>query len=123
MGIPLKLRATSFATRQDLGRFARAVTDGKTISQALAVGDNGVGAWNDNTWPVAGVPIVALPPSIAKHNRNVLVCLEGSTKSFTAYCRDKSPEGVIDLAPSALKAAGLDPDTELSTTATVTLLP
>lgn len=130
MPAPLTLRATSFATRQDLAAFARFIEDAPadmSVSRArrlaYAVGDNGVGAWGDPTWLDGGMPIVALPPSLARHNRQVLVTLKGSKVSFTAYCRDKAPEGVIDLAPSALRAAGLDPDTSLSTTATVLPLP
>lgn len=41
--------ATSFADPKDLLRYQEAKSEGKTEQQALAVGDNGIGFWGDNT--------------------------------------------------------------------------
>ena len=41
--------ATSFADPADIARYLTAKAAGKTEEQALAVGDNGIGYWGDNT--------------------------------------------------------------------------
>src|ERR1700731_1878850 len=107
----MNLKATSFATRQDLAAFAKAVTDGMTPQEALSVGDNGVGAWNDATWEVDAIPPIVAMPSPTPHNAMVNVAMKG--KTVECIVKDRSPSGVVDLSPSALKAFGLDPDTEL----------
>ena len=86
---PTKARATSFATRQDLAHFAKCVTDGGTAKGCLNVGDNGVGAWGDDTWRTTGPAICALPATVAGHNKNVRVTLSiGDKKPFECICRD-----------------------------------
>lgn len=120
----MTLHATSFATRQDLAAFARAIEHGHTAHEALAVGDNGLGAYGDATWNPDGKAIVALARTVAGHNRRVRVRLfnEGHKQAFDAVVRDIAPAGVVDLNPAALIAAGLGPDTELSDMASVELL-
>lgn len=109
------MKATSFATRQDLAAFCRAVTHGQTPREALAVGDNGMGAWGDATWHTTGVPICALARSVAGHNARIKVTLSvGHRQPFVCFVRDVAPAGIIDLNPAALIAAGLDADTELA---------
>lgn len=116
----MKLKATSFATRQDLAAFSACVTKGNTPDDCLNVGDNGVGAWNDATWQTdAHPPIVAMPSPTAKH---AMVSVTMNGKTVDCIVKDRSPQGVVDLAPSALVAFGLDPDTELSTIAEVEIL-
>jgi len=119
----MKLKATSFATRQDLAAFAHAVVQGKSPREALSVGDNGVGAYGDATWRITPPAIVALARSVASHNQVVSVKLldAGHGNEFDAVVRDIAPAGIVDLNPAALIAAGLMPDTELSATAVVTL--
>lgn len=115
----ITLRATSFATRQDLAAFSAAVTAGKTVQQAIDDddGDNGVGAWNDPTWPPeAKPPIVAMPAPIPR-GTIVDVTMNGGT--VQCVVKDRSPQGVVDLSPSALRAFGLASDTDLNTTAEV----
>lgn len=41
--------ATSFADPADIEAYNLAKAEGKTEQEALAVGDNGIGAWGDNT--------------------------------------------------------------------------
>lgn len=116
----MNLKSTSFATRQDLAAFAKAVTDGMTAEEALSVGDNGVGEWQDSTWePDANPPIVAMPSPTP---RNTMVSVTMRGKMVECIVKDRSPAGVVDLAPSALKAFGLDPDTELLDEAIVEVL-
>jgi len=111
----MNARATSFSTRQDLARFAKCVTDGGSVTHCLSVGDNGVGAWGDNVWDPSGPPICALPSGVAVHNRQVRVTLSiGSGRPFNCICRDIAPEGVIDLNPAALLAAGLTVDQDIN---------
>jgi hypothetical protein len=70
--------------------------------------------------------MVALPPAqiaakwgTSKKGRGKKVRVELAIgNSFVAEVRDKGPNGVIDLNPAALLAAGLPQDTELSTQAT-----
>lgn len=113
----MKLKATSFATRQDLAAFSACVTKGNSVNDCLNVGDNGVGAWNEQTWePHSMPPIIAMPSPAAKDSL-WNVTMNGET--VQCICKDRSPSGVVDLAPSALKAFGLDPDTELLSTADV----
>jgi hypothetical protein len=113
----MNLKATSFATRQDLANFGACVTRGGSVQDCLNVGDNGVGAWGDPTWePNAIPPIVAMPSPTPKH---ALVNVTMNGKTVECIVKDRSPHGVVDLSPSALKAFGLDPDTELLTQADV----
>lgn len=114
------LRATSFATRPDLASFGACVTKGNSVQDCLNVGDNGVGMWNDPTWELdASPPIVAMPAPTPKH---ALVNVTMNGKTVQCIVKDRSPQGVVDFAPSALIAFGLPPDTELSSTAEVDLL-
>jgi hypothetical protein len=58
------------------------------------------------------------------HNTLVKVTLAiGHGQPFVCIVKDRGPSGTIDLAPSALLAAGLDADYELLTTAEVEVLP
>lgn len=134
------MKATSFATIQDLRGFiaeslkflSRETLAGlcaqitplltpDQLNQCLEKGDNGVGKWNDPTWqPDASPPIVALPLPHAPGTM-VKVTLQGG-QPFTAECKDRSPHDVVDLAPSALQAAGLGVDDQLLTSADVELL-
>jgi hypothetical protein len=121
-------RATSFATFKDLRNYIKCLLAGGSETACYANGDNGEGAWGDVT-AQASVAMVALPVSEmekkfgkgnsrAARGKLVRVTLAGRVQSFTAEVRDKAPDGVIDLNPGALVAAGLPVDTELSTTAT-----
>ena len=107
------MKATSFATRQDLAAYCQAVTDGVSPTEALKYGDNGVGAWNDPTWDPNGVAICALPKPW-KHNDEVRVIIPQLNKSVVCLVRDRGPSGVVDLNPAALKAFGLDPDANIA---------
>lgn len=116
----MTLKATSFATRQDLAAFSVCVSKGNTVNDCLNVGDNGLGAWGDQTWePTANPPIVAMPLPTAKH---AMVAVTMNGKTVDCITKDRSPAGVVDFAPSALIAFGLAPDTELLSTAEVELL-
>ncbi len=106
------MKATSFATRQDLARFAANVTHGQSVEEALNTGDNGVGAWGDPCWHVNDVPICALPPPWT-HNQQVNVTIPQLNKTVVCFVRDRSPSGIVDLNPSTLKAFGLDPDADI----------
>lgn len=116
----MNMKCTSFSTRQDLAAFSACVTKGNTVDDCLSVGDNGVGAWNQPTWQLnAKPPIVAMPSPTPK---NALVNVTMNGKTVQCITKDRSPSGVVDLAPSALMAFGLDPDTELLSTADVELV-
>lgn len=107
-------RATSFATPQDLRGYIKCRDAGGSPAACLSKGDNGEGAWGDETW-VLDVAICALPRTVARHNARVRVLLTaGHGEAFECLCRDIAPSGVIDLNPGALTAAGLALDTELS---------
>jgi len=53
--------ASSFADPADVAAYERAKAEGKSDQEAFAVGDNGVGKWNDSTREGSG-PSCALPP-------------------------------------------------------------
>lgn len=104
--------ATTFADPADVRRYRAAIAAGATEQQALAVGDNGVGAWGDDTTN-PNDPIVALPrdtPGIA-HNR--LVQVTGPSGTVMARVADKMPAtrnirngAAIDLNPATALATG-----------------
>lgn len=128
--------ASCFATLSDLRAYNAAIAAGKTEQEALALGDNGIGCWGDNTAQTV-TPMCALPPEImlttwgsndAARRQPVLVTL-ASDPSRSAVCivadldehiaipaqangRDyQTRNGTgIDLNPAALQALGFDPE-------------
>ena len=101
-------RATSFADVADLRSFNRAKRDGKTTEEALAVGDNGVGAWGHST--VAGTgPCCALAKTVEGFRPLRVVRIFYGEKHVDADVRDIAPSGVIDLNPDACEELGLAP--------------
>lgn len=124
------LRATSYATRQDLAAYIACRDGGGSSGHCTSTpgeGDNGVGAWGDATWRTDQA-WCALGLSLTVKHRSVRVTLFSKTTgvqigtSFECAQGDKGDEGIIDLNPGCLKAAGLDPDTELDATAQVEFL-
>ena len=116
----MNARATSFATLRDLRAFIGCLRKGNTFRDCLQVGDNGTGAWGDNTATLR-VPLVALPAaelidrwgsSAAGRGKMVRVEVENCIP-FHATVGDIAPAGIIDLNPAALVAAGLPSDCEL----------
>lgn len=123
----MRAKATSFATLKDLVGYIKCRNGGGSITGCYLKGDSGVGAWNDVTAQL-DVPMVALPPSemvkkwgqskLARGKKvRVRLLSSGHGNEFVCEVRDKGPNGVIDLNPAALVAAGLPSDTELSVTA------
>jgi hypothetical protein len=114
--------ASSFADLKDLAAYKKAIAQGKTERQALAVGDNGIGCWGDKT-ARDDIPMCALPPEdwMAKwgpgHNargKKVAVTFKG--KTVTGELRDTMPHKAditngtgIDLNPGFAKTFGLTP--------------
>lgn len=105
--------ATSFADPADVRAFERCKSTGKSDHQCFAVGDNGIGLWEDST--VAGTgPCCALPAS-AWHEfyhtaRKKKVVVEVHDKQVVCELRDTSgSRNVVDLNPDACTALGLVP--------------
>lgn len=126
----ITLRATSYATRQDLAAYSACRDAGHTPAYCTSTsggGDNGFGAWGDATWRTDQA-WCALGASLAAKHRGVSVTLFSKTtgaqlgNTFECEQGDKGDEGVIDLNPGCLKAAGLDPDLELDAVAQVEFL-
>lgn len=98
--------ASVFANPADLADYAK--------HHSLATGDNGVGAWGDDTTSDTE-PMVALPRDTitdADHGRQVIV-MGASGTPFTARVADKMPATAnirngarIDLNPAAARLAG-----------------
>ena len=108
------MKATSFATRQDLAAFARRAAQFLTRSQldeCLSVGDQGIGAWGDATWHTTGQPMCALPHPW-QHNERVRVTIP-QLGSVECLVMDRAPTGVVDLNPAALFALCLPPDEDI----------
>lgn len=112
--------ATSFADPADVRRFRVCKQKGHSDTYCFNYGDNGIGAWGDNT-AQEKTPMVALPPEhmIEKfgrwqkaHKAKVLVEVNGRTTE--AIVADRMPfrkyrryENMIDLNPAALKKLSL----------------
>jgi len=98
--------ATSFADASDLLAYNRALHDGRTPQEALAVGDNGLGAWNRSTVKGTG-PCFALHPSVEGFRPGRLARITYGEKYVDADLRDIAPKNVIDLNPDTCEALGL----------------
>jgi len=101
-----RIRATSFADPADLRAYNRARFNGKSHSEALAVGDNGLGAGGLST--VAGTGPCCAFADFPKY-RGKLVRVFYGEKHVDCDVRDAGPSGVIDLNPDAVNALGLRP--------------
>lgn len=113
--------ASSFADPADVAAYKRCLNSGKTPKQCLAVGDNGVGVWGDDT--TVAKPICALPPDdwLAKWKRGSIargkrIELSFADKKAICELRDTMPAKAhitngagIDLNPGAADALGLKP--------------
>lgn len=115
-----KVTASSFADPADIAAYRQAIAQGKTESEALKLGDNGIGKWGDDTTPV-DKPMCALPPEdwIAKwgkgsaaRGKKVSVTYKG--KTVIGELRDTMPhkENIkngagIDLNPGFANAFGV----------------
>jgi hypothetical protein len=104
--------ASVFADPQDLKRYHAAIAGGATEKEALAVGDNGEGAWGDDTTS-HNIPMVGLPSDTPglKHGRMVEV--DGPQGKVIAKVADKMPstenlqgKANIDLNPAAAYLVG-----------------
>jgi hypothetical protein len=111
--------ASEFATTSDLDAYNRAIAEGKTEDEALAVGDNCIGCWGDSTAAGTG-PCCAIPPddmvteygavAFAKHQQ-VIVTNPLNGKAIVCTIKDRMPwkkditNGAgIDLNPDACEA-------------------
>jgi hypothetical protein len=104
--------ASIFAHPKDIEEYNKAIARGLTEKQALKVGDNGIGAWGDDTTN-PNDPIVALPTDTPGFARNRLVEVQGPKGKIVARVADKMPASAnlegdanIDLNPAAAKAVG-----------------
>ena len=100
---------TTFGTPSDLADFAK--------HKSLATGDNGVGAWGDDT--TGSTPFVALPPSTLKAYgidpntaRGTPVTLMANGKTVQAVVGDKMPDNSsngagIDMNPATATGLGI----------------
>ncbi|HEX7723701.1 MAG TPA: hypothetical protein VF397_16185 [Pyrinomonadaceae bacterium] len=114
--------ASSFADPKDVAAYKKAIAQGKTEAQALKVGDNGIGAWGDNT-ATEDVAMCALPPEDWKakwgsgqnaRGKKVSVTYKG--KTVIGELRDTMPHKAnikngagIDLNPGFAKAFNVTP--------------
>lgn len=113
------VRASSFADPADVRAYKRCLRSGRTPKQCLAVGDNGIGLWGDDT--TVDKPMCALPRTVwqAKWGRGNAARgkrIEISFRGRKAVCelRDTLPAKPkhnvgIDLNPGAARALGLTP--------------
>ncbi len=109
--------ASSFADPADVAAYKAAKAAGKTEKEALAVGDNGIGCWGDDTTS-DDAPMCALPPDDWKakwgtgskaRGKKVQVTYKGKTvigelrDTMPAKANIKNGAG-IDLNPGFAKA-------------------
>ena len=98
-----RIKATSFADVEDLRRYNRAVRSGKSPTEALSVGDNGLGSHGLST--VAGTgPCCAFAEGYGR-----IVRVFYGEKHVDCDVRDLGPRDVIDLNPDACNELGLRP--------------
>jgi hypothetical protein len=128
----VNLRATSFATYQDLVNYIKCLQKGGSTDYCYDFGDNGVGA-SGKTTAQRNIPMCALNSAVlqakwgttsAAWGKLVRVTLigMGHGNPFECEVADLGPEGVIDLNPASLISAGLPEDTELDCPASVEFL-
>lgn len=113
--------ASSFADPADVAAYKKCLKSGKTVKRCLAIGDNGIGLWGDDT--TVAWPICALPPddwltkwkkgSVARGKK---IELSLNDKKVICELRDTMPAKAnitngagIDLNPGAAKVLGLKP--------------
>lgn len=112
--------ASSFADPGDVAAYRHAIAEGKSVQEALAVGDNGIGRWGDDTTP-EDRPMCALPPEDwearwgsgpAARGKKVTVTYKG--RAVVGELRDTMPRKAhitngagIDLNPGFAKAFGV----------------
>lgn len=114
--------ASSFADPADVAAYRAAIAAGKTESEALAVGDNGIGCWGDDT-SNDSLAVCALPREIweakwgrGKKARGKKVSVTYKNRTVIGELRDTMPHlalitngAGIDLNPGFAKAFGLNP--------------
>lgn len=117
-------KASSFADPADVAAFKRCKAEGFSDQRCFGVGDNGIGAWNNDTSEGSG-PQVALPPEflIAKYgalsqavHKAIQVTNPANGNKVTAYVGDlmphigTEPSGAgIDCNPDVVAALGQTP--------------
>ena len=115
------VKATSFADPADIAAYRRAKAAGASETEALRLGDNGIGCWGDDM--TGSEPYCALPPedmiekcgSIeAARHRPIEVFAHG--RSTLCRLGDRMPSRAhitngagLDLNPAACRALGLTP--------------
>ncbi len=109
--------ASSFADAADIAAYKRAISEGKSEQDALAVGDNGIGAWGDDTTDESKA-MCALPPDdwlarwgSGEKARGKKIEVTYRSKTIVCELRDTMPRKAkikngagIDLSPGAAKA-------------------
>ena len=103
--------ATSFADPADIAAFKKCKQQGGSDHTCFAVGDNGIGLWNDDTTKGSG-PCCALPNKVWEpfyHTaRKKKVMVQKGDRIVEMELRDTSgSRDVIDLNPDACQALGL----------------
>jgi hypothetical protein len=74
--------ASTFADPEDVAAYRKAIAEGKTEQEALALGDNGIGRWGDDTTS-ATTPMCALPPEDWKAKWGTGTAARGAEVSVT----------------------------------------
>ena len=104
--------ASVFANPRDIARYRMAKAQGASEEEALKVGDNGKGAWGDDTTS-HNIPMVALPADTPGLSHGRLVEVQGPAGKVIAKVADKMPatpnlqgKANIDLNPAAASLVG-----------------
>jgi len=114
--------ASSFADPADVAAYNNAIAQGKTVAEALKIGDNGIGKWGDIT-SSSDVPMCALPPEdwvpkwgSGSNGRGKKVAVTFRGKTVVGELRDTMTHRAnidngagIDLNPGFAKAFGVTP--------------
>ncbi len=105
-----KVIASSFADPLDIKGYRDAIAAGKSEKEALALGDNSIGCWCDDTTS-GGTPICALPPEDWKGRwetgkaRGKAVALTYKGQAVVGELRDTMP-----VRAKVKNGAGIDLD-------------
>ena len=108
---------TVFAGPKDRAAYDRAKASGATELQALAVGDNGIGAGGANTSDPTKNYVAASPAFMAANNLKLgdPLTVSANGKTTTAFIGDHLPNDSkngsgLDLNPGTAASLGVDPD-------------
>jgi hypothetical protein len=114
-----KVTGSSFADPADVATYERCKANGGSEEYCLSIGDNGIGAWGDNTKQGSGASCALSPEQMtatwgsvaAAYLQPVLITNPSNGRTVTALIKDRLPHRSprIDMNPDTCAALALRP--------------